>query len=141
MFGNLRTYLRRVAVNRLPSGEDDIERDVSQGGSQRVRCCPRVGSAEFPIAKQDGTVCAHGIRFAKNRFGLRRPHRKDRNMRPELVFQEQCLFQSALVVRIHDARHPVADKRSFHRIEFDFRRIRNLFDTNNDIHNVLFFLF
>ena len=33
------------------------------------------------------------------------------------------------------------DKRSFHRIEFDFRRIRNLFDTNNDIHNVLFFLF
>ena len=133
--GNLRTYLRRVAVDGLTACEDHVGSDFLHrtrkgiGGSQRIR------TGKFTAREQVTAVGAAEHRVADNVGGTLRTHRKDMDRGTfDAVLQLQGSFQRIEVLGIEDGRKRGAVDRPFgrHRVLAHVAGIGNLLGQNNN---------
>ena len=136
MLGNLRSDLRRIAVNGLTACDNQVIGQLLNGRRKRGRGCPGVSPAERAVRDEDSVVSPHGQRLTQGHIGLHRSHAQHRDMGAELVFQTKRRLKARLIVRIDDRRHTVADQGAGHRVKPHLGRIGNLLDTDNDIHDL-----
>ena len=86
-FGQFRRDLTRLGVDRVPTGEDEVERaDEAQGGGQSPGGGQGVGSGEGGVADEDpvdvdAPIQAPGDRFPEGVFRGRRPESHHRHGR------------------------------------------------------------
>ena len=134
VFGNLRTDLGGVTVDGLAAGDDEVVFDDAECAGQCVGGGERVSAGELAVGEEDGAVGTHSHSLAEDGLGLRRSHRDDGDVCAKLVFQLEGHFEAALIVRVHNARHTVANQRARYGVDLDFGGVRNLLDTNYYFH-------
>ena len=134
--------LRRVAVDRLLAGEDDVGRapgfaDLADRLSERVARRQSIGAGEEAVGEQHPAVRAEGQRLAQGVLGRRRSHRQHRHFAAVLVAQPQRRLQREKIIGVDDRRHALAHDRVGDGMDADLRRVRNLLDANDEMHGGL----
>ena len=140
-FGDLRSDLGRIAVNGLPSAEDNVvilHADGVDRGGDNLTGGIGIGAAEFAGGYQIRLIRAHGQRFPEHSGGGGGSHGDDDHFAAGLVLDFQGGFQRVHVVGIGDGLHGGAVQRAV-LVDGDFAGgVRNLFDGNNNFHSVPF---
>ncbi len=137
--GDAGTDLRRVAVDRLLAGEDDVGRapglaDLADRLGERVARRQSVGAGEETVGEQHRAIGAERERLAQRILGRRRTHGEDRHFAALLVAQPQRRFEREQIIGVDDRRHALAHDRVGDRMDADLRRVRNLLDANDEVH-------
>ena len=102
--GNLRTNLRCITVNGLPSAKNQTgNSDVAHRHRERVTGSKRIGTGKSSVGKQVAFISSPVQRFAQYIGCAERSHRENRNLGIRvLIFNAQSLLQSVQIFRIED---------------------------------------
>jgi len=135
LLGHLGPDLRRVAIDRLPAADHQVEGRQARadglgegvGGGEGVR------GREPAVAQENGAVGAAAEGIPENVRRARRPHGEDRHAAALAVLEIQGQFEGQEIVGVEDRGQRVAVHRAVrvHRLAGDVRPVRHLFDQDH----------
>jgi hypothetical protein len=135
--GELGTDLTGVGVDRVPTGEDEIERpEALEGGGERAGGGERVRSGERGIRHEhpvrvDVPFARPGDRLAERVLRARWPERDDGDAPAAFLHELDGLAHRPTAVRVHLELEPGAEESTV-RPELHLLERRDLLDQNGD---------
>ena len=86
VFGNLRTYLCGISIDRLTACDNQIILQISECAGNCCGSSPCISAAKHSVRYKDTLVGTHCHRFTKNLFRFRKTHGYNCNLCAIFIF-------------------------------------------------------